>query len=1709
MSYRRFSKGVAALSVAVLVLVLAGSMLFLPNFAKAVGDDITFVETGTGDVSFSSEQYHSLDGSVKLSTQTTSDQGRVRLPFSGTLGDIDSFDYWSYVTNGGTYGQLTVWPSFYLDGNGNGIFDYPAPGDYYLQCEPYYTYENPILDIWQNYNITEMKCESLEGPDCPHSAPTLAQYINGEATTIGCPSNPSGTKFASIAYGSLPIIKIDMRAGYGGPWAGFSGYIDDVNLDGTTYDFSIPTQVFVDNNFDSSTVGWGATKFNKIQDAIDTVASGGTVNVAAGTYVEQIDISKQIVLRGVGAETIIKSPNVLSVKFNDGNDIKPVVYVHDVPNVEISHITVDGDGKGNNNYQMAGIALKNAAGIIDSTTVTGVRETPLNGNQHGLGIYAYNQDGFGREVSITNNIVNDYQKNGIVAKGNGLSVMISGNKVTGVGATNQIAQNSIQVGSGASGTIQNNVVKNNIFTGSGSGNDFYNGWQSGGILVYEAGGSVDVIGNTVENNDMGIYARQTSGLVSIQNNDVLNNLYFGLVFRKGDVTATDNNIVGGEIGIFIPNTRVATVSAPTANSNNVTGYTVYAIKNDATYQTNAQKNYWGVANPNFATILSGNVDYTPWLGATVGTTPMTWYTDDKIQDAIDAASSSDTINVAAGTYTEHITIVKSDLNLVGADKETTIIDATQDPSWPVAKPGILIGEYPLVDGVSGVTVSGFTIRDAAMQEGGVPYKGEPYGVGPGGLAGIQIYGSSDNNIEDNILINNYWQIWLVAEWPSAGYTECKNNRIANNIIMDSENDGVYLYSDGGVFIEDTEIINNEISNAYGTGASGVEFWGWPGGGPYPTIINTVINGNNIHDCTYGVRIREDVSNIAGTSINDNEFQDNTVQVLDEADVLDIQQVLDTNTFDRAVVIDRPEESLLHTIWSKIQDAIDNAQSGDTIEVYDGIYVQSGDLTIDKQVTILGASDSKPTIQFDGKCDNVVIEADDVTLEALRFYKTNTEAGWQGSPTCAANVILDIPKAGPPNYLSLYGGLTIRNSIFEGGSMAMYINSKGDFTLEGSEFIDNSAADSNIIHIAAFEGIATISNNIFTSGNGRAIVVESGPSEQILNGGTMNIIGNTLTSMRSFFVYNHWTDVSKKVNLNIKENTIDETASSAIVLFACGGISLDKFDEITITDNIISNSGENGIFADATSCPAWGIPTTVSGTLNKFSVNQNKIYNSNNYEIKNEFPVQSDAEENYWGTLVKTDIQSKMSDNVDFEPYYIDAAMTTLSSDSQVNLETSTNITTGKTDVVIPQGNAESNITIPLNVTNATLNVAPLLVTSADTKNATLTGKLTIDASTSVGNVKIEIPANTTITGSTAWTGVISVPTVKTSPSATVTATTSGNVVSQVTSVIEIGFGDIELTFDKAVKLVIPGKAGQSAGYTRGGIFTPITDTCPSATSQSQVDAWFTAYPAKKDCKIGYNGDLVIWTRHFTEFVTYTETTAPAGAPAPTGGGGGGGGGIAPYLTVRIVNPVTAVSQSASSSAIYTVDVENTGNVDGTFSLSIDGLPAGYYTVSDPIKLTLIGAGGKTGKLRYTLNLPADAADATFTVIVKAVAGLVTGSSSYKVALDVLPAATGVTATTTTIPAGGTTTTTTGPGIVINTYPITSAVVSLSERNDVRIVAGGVAATAIAIFAIRTFARRRTPWRNDYYKPKFQADVLEGMKKQVKKRFADEDWVRRL
>jgi hypothetical protein len=199
--------------------------------------------------------------------------------------------------------------------------------------------------------------------------------------------------------------------------------------------------------------------------------------------------------------------------------------------------TVSGANISGANY--FGVVADGAAVNVTGSNVHDIGEVPLNGSQHGNAIYYTNA----ASGTISGNTVGQYQKNGITAV-NGSSVMISGNTVTGEGPVNYIAQNGIEVGSGAKGTVQDNTVSGNAYTGP-------NGASSGGVLVF--GGpiygvpyttGVQVVHNTLTNNDVGIYLYNADALGNPPKTQTKNGAVNNTITNNLDTPAGNSNTSG-------------------------------------------------------------------------------------------------------------------------------------------------------------------------------------------------------------------------------------------------------------------------------------------------------------------------------------------------------------------------------------------------------------------------------------------------------------------------------------------------------------------------------------------------------------------------------------------------------------------------------------------------------------------------------------------------------------------------------------------------------------------------------------------------------------------------------------------------------------------------------------------------------------------------------------------------------------------------------------------------------------------------------------------------------------------------------------------------------------------------------------------------------------------------------------------------------------
>ncbi|TEB07050.1 Chitinase A1 precursor [Pelotomaculum schinkii] len=322
----------------------------------------------------------------------------------------------------------------------------------------------------------------------------------------------------------------------------------------------------------------------------------------------------------------------------------------------------------------------------------------------------------------------------------------------------------------------------------------------------------------------------------------------------------------------------------------------------------------------------------------------------------------------------------------------------------------------------------------------------------------------------------------------------------------------------------------------------------------------------------------------------------------------------------------------------------------------------------------------------------------------------------------------------------------------------------------------------------------------------------------------------------------------------------------------------------------------------------------------------------------------------------------------------DSAVLTASYTMAVPIGTTTvDVDTNSKDLAITDATVQLGapvaVNVPDSVTDARISVAALMHKNAD--GSITTGALpalTIASNTSISSdpVKVSIPAGATVSGSAEWNGTINLPTVR--PNDSVTVTPDSGYTATVNTVLEIGFGDVPLTFDKAVRILLPGQAGKEVGYSRGGVFTKIA-TILDADNQEEGDK----LPPDGDGKIDVGNDLVIWTRHFTAFVTYTQTPVGEDATAPSWdkgsltasdvtkssltlswSGATDNVGVTGY---NIYQGTTRLNASPVSESSYTVKGLSAGT---TYTFTVQALDAAGNESSDGPSVTVTTASGSGG-----------------------------------------------------------------------------------------------------------------------------------------------------
>ncbi|MCW8965380.1 MAG: right-handed parallel beta-helix repeat-containing protein [Candidatus Pacearchaeota archaeon] len=948
--------------------------------------------------------------------------------------------------------------------------------------------------------------------------------------------------------------------------------------------------------------------------------------------------------------------------------------------------------------------------------------------------------------------------------------------------------------------------------------------------------------NDLENYDGSYLAIRIEGEgITIQDN-IIRDVLTGIQTTNINPDANINHILNNKVS------NVAVGISLQNDENDVDGNDISAINVGfglASFNTDWGTNSIKVNEGGYEATISGDSYNIVYLGS--------------IQDGINAVSDGATIKVDVGTFPENININK-EINLIGPNADINPNTETREQEATISGTITIESDDVTINGftITNPTIISHTIGILSMDNSNTKILNNiisDIGDGSSGIksSGIAII-SSNEDVKNVEISNNNINTIKGGDWISGSSTssegiaigwtngdkEITNLEISNNDISDiSASTKEWKIGRGayGIMINhkssDVIIKNNKISNLEGLWVHAI---GLEGNTP-----NAIVENNIIDDLTD----HKTPSDAIGIFYESNPAGDTIVLSGNIISNVNVPRFA-YNSMETIYVDDDYSEGnsgeYIYGInaFNSINYAMIAAKEGATINVKPGIYEE--ELNIDKSLKLIGEN---AKILTPNVLTEKIPEGNSKTYQST-IYINNSEVSIEGFEIDANNFI------STGRYSAILGedskieitNNTISN-ISVGNKETFGITSFGYYTTATKNKIETFARGG----IGIYSGFAFISENIITGPNDGETEITWAPNGIQLGYGAYGEIEKNEVS-KCGWPGERWAGTCIMAvdtsNVTIDSNHVFDcengiSASDYPQYMKDGRNNGDKFapyaSDIKIINNILERNSyaitvENNIKnvlvkkniisdtvydnLDVYTYEDWGYQvkgqpesiTLVENVIKNLLEDSIVIYTNLNYTLN--------IAKNYWGTN-SPNFTKLTYGNVTSDPYYTNEDLTKLKFP----------ITKNEND------SNELNYEEELNFTQE--------------------------------NVTVTIPKNITIKGNSSWDGTIQIPTIKTS--ATKAPSTAGYT-TNIGKVIEIGFSGMKLEFDKAVKIVISGEANKTVGYTHGSKFTKITNVC-----SGNNESWNTENLAEGgECYIAdVDGDLVVWTKHFTEFVTYTQT----------------------------------------------------------------------------------------------------------------------------------------------------------------------------------------------------------------------------------------------
>ncbi|MFZ2147708.1 MAG: filamentous hemagglutinin N-terminal domain-containing protein, partial [Sedimentisphaerales bacterium] len=697
-------------------------------------------------------------------------------------------------------------------------------------------------------------------------------------------------------------------------------------------------------------------------------------------------------------------------------------------------------------------------------------------------------------VTIADNTFNGPLIRGITTERS--NVTISGNTIN----TTLLADDADSVGEafqgilvrdGALGNQQDVIISNNTISGVGAGEGFAQGIRIG--TTGQTLTNITVQENTVTNNTTGVQVRSSADGVVVNNNAISGNTTYGVEnMDTGNTLDASGNWYG-------TNTAAGVAAEVSANVD----YTPWL---DSGTDVSGDPGFQG----DFSNLHVD--DDSPQVGS-VG----------RVQEGINLVSGS-TVTVEPGTYNENLTVNKANLTLQSTSTTGTILTANN---------GVVVdilggGDYFTLGGTDG---KGFTINSQAGTSFLVQLANGPQNVevswneldttgnasmgisvGAAGASGLNINNNTftagdlgdgsiwgpdmvDVSVTNNTFTGPAVQAASGYAVQFAGVTG--TSAIQDNII-DDYCMGIVIHNGTGT--SGLSISGNEISDS----SNGIRFYQYSpstnGDMTTVTITENTLTGNKI-----GLRIGDGANVLASNFIiQNNSFSGNTTALANEhnsEDVVATQNYwgsadgpsgigpgsgdpittpggrnVDYSPWWGGDYVGDPTHSLPWT-WGtddSIQDAVDLALAGDTINIIQGVYTEN--LTINKQFASVNfTGNGSVASEIDGTADLVNANLALYTQNnGALTLNTVTDTGTDSSLSVnTGNGTLNLDENVTAN-----GGVTLNGGIINvGNDSSDKVDSDGAVSITGTGTVTtNGVVDPTTVSITSNNDV-TINNTV--------------------------------------------------------------------------------------------------------------------------------------------------------------------------------------------------------------------------------------------------------------------------------------------------------------------------------------------------------------------------------------------------------------------------------------------------------------------------------------------------------------------------------------------------------------------------------------------------------------------------------------------------------